>query len=126
MKKTPVEVAKAASIPSPAQAAGAAPRHRGWRDHGGWVCLMALSLLALIPQPALAAEIDGRALSGWWALPFAGMLLSIAILPLAVPQIWHHHFGKIAAGWALLLLVPFAMTQGAGLTVARSAVTIPS
>ncbi len=116
MKKTPVEVAKAASIPSPAQAAGAAPRHRGWRDHGGWVCLMALSLLALIPQPALAAEIDGRALSGWWALPFAGMLLSIAILPLAVPQIWHHHFGKIAAGWALLLLVPFAMTQGAGLT----------
>jgi len=77
---------------------------------------MALSLLALMPQPALAAEIDGRALSGWWALPFAGMLLSIAILPLAVPQIWHHHFGKIAAGWALLLLVPFAMTQGAGLT----------
>ncbi|MEI8265668.1 MAG: sodium:proton antiporter [Betaproteobacteria bacterium] len=77
---------------------------------------MAWPLLALVSQPALAAEIDGRALSAWWALPFAGMLLSIAIMPLALPQVWHHHFGKIAAGWALLLLVPFAMTQGAGLT----------
>ncbi|MEI6025268.1 MAG: sodium:proton antiporter [Betaproteobacteria bacterium] len=70
----------------------------------------------LLPLPALAAEVDGRNLSAWWALPFAGMLLSIAIMPLALPQVWHHHFGKIAAGWALLLLVPFALTQGAGLT----------
>ena len=82
----------------------------------GAACLAAISLLALMPQMAMAAEIDGRTLSAWWALPFAGMLLSIAIMPLAIPHIWHHHFGKIAAGWALLLLVPFAMTQGVGLT----------
>jgi hypothetical protein len=78
--------------------------------------VVAAALLAGLPAPAWAAEVDGRNLSAWWALPFAGMLLSIAILPLAIPQIWHHHFGKIAAGWALLLLVPFAMTQGAGVT----------
>ena len=64
--------------------------------------------------PAIAAGIDGTTLSAWWGLPFAGMLLSIAIMPLAVPQFWHHHFGKIAAGWSLLFLVPFAVTAGPG------------
>jgi len=65
---------------------------------------------------AQAADLDGAALSAWWGLPFAGMLLSIAIMPLAIPKVWHHHFGKIAAGWALLLLLPFAATQGLGIT----------
>ena len=65
---------------------------------------------------ARAAEIDGGSLSVWWGLPFAGMLLSIALLPLATPRLWHHHFGKITAGWMALLLVPFIATQGAGTT----------
>jgi Na+/H+ antiporter NhaD/arsenite permease-like protein len=68
--------------------------------------------LGLLAGPASAAEIDGSGLSAWWGLPFAGMLLSIAIMPLAAPRVWHHHFGKIAAGWALLFLVPFALSQG--------------
>ena len=34
-------------------------------------------------------------------MPFAGMLLSIAVFPLVAPAFWHHHFGKIAAAWAL-------------------------
>jgi Na+/H+ antiporter NhaD/arsenite permease-like protein len=42
------------------------------------------------------------------------VLLSIAVMPLAAPQVWHHHFGKIAAGWALAFLVPFALVFGAG------------
>ena len=62
--------------------------------------------------PAAAADIDGAAFSAWWGLPFAGMLLSIAIMPLALPKLWHHHFGKIAAGWSLLFLVPFTLTAG--------------
>jgi len=73
-------------------------------------------LILTLCGAAQAAEIDGAKLSAWWGLPFAGMLLSIAIMPLAIPHIWHHHFGKIAAGWALLLLVPFALTQGLPLT----------
>jgi hypothetical protein len=64
---------------------------------------------------AQAAEIDGAGLSAWWGLPFAGMLLSIALLPLLLPKVWHPHFGKITAGWVLLLLLPFAATQGLGL-----------
>ena len=75
----------------------------------------ALLLLGL-SSGARAAEIDGATLSALWGIPFAGMLLSIAIMPLAMPTIWHHHFGKITAGWALLLLLPFAASQGLGTT----------
>jgi Na+/H+ antiporter NhaD/arsenite permease-like protein len=51
--------------------------------------------------------------SAWWGLPFAGLLLSIALLPLLAPALWHHHFGKIAAFWALAFALPFAALHGA-------------
>ena len=57
-------------------------------------------------------EFDGARLAGWWAIPFAGMLLSIALLPLAVPRFWHRHFGKVALGWALAFVLPFASRFG--------------
>ena len=47
-----------------------------------------------------------------WGLPFAGMLLSIALLPLLAPKLWHAHFGKIAAGWSLAFLLPILASQG--------------
>ena len=61
-----------------------------------------------------AAEIDGRQLVAAWGLPFAGMLLSIALLPLLAPHFWHRHFGKVAAGWSLAMLLPFAVVFGTG------------
>lgn len=64
------------------------------------------------PGAALAAEVDGRSLGVWWGLPFAGMLLSIAFMPLVVPRVWHHHFGKITAFWAAAFLFPFALMFG--------------
>ncbi len=73
-----------------------------------------LVLLALLPQLALAADVDGRQLSPLWGVPFAGILLSIALMPLLAPSFWHHHFGKVAAAWALAFLLPFAATFGAG------------
>ena len=51
-----------------------------------------------------------------WALPFAGMLLSIALLPLVASKLWHAHFGKIAAGWSLAFVLPFLASQGVGET----------
>ena len=77
---------------------------------------MALALLAL-PLAADAAEFEGAAFDGSlislaWGLPFAGMLLSIALFPMLAPRIWHHHFGKIAAAWALLFVIPFALQFG--------------
>ena len=49
-----------------------------------------------------AADVDGRQLSAWSGVPFAGLLLSIALFPLLAPGFWHRHFGKVAAGWAFL------------------------
>ena len=70
-------------------------------------------ILSSAPLPALAADgLQGSALSGAWALPFAGMLLSIALGPLLAPHAWEHHQGKIAAFWALLLLVPLVLSAG--------------
>src|SRR5260370_29432315 len=66
-------------------------------------------LLAALPLSASAATLDGATLSPLWALPFAGILLSIAIVPLIAPHAWHSHFGKISAGWGLLFLGPFAL-----------------
>lgn len=71
------------------------------------------AMLAMFPALAGAAELDGATLGPLWALPFAGILLSIALFPLLAPRFWHHHFGKVAAAWGLLFLVPFALTYGA-------------
>jgi Na+/H+ antiporter NhaD/arsenite permease-like protein len=70
--------------------------------------------LSLMPGAAFAAELDGRALGFAWALPFIGILLSIALFPLFAPHFWEHHQGKIAAGWAALVLVPLALVHGGG------------
>ena len=51
----------------------------------------------------------GPRLPLWSCIPFACMLLSIALLPLLLPTFWHHHFGKISAFWALVLGVPFVI-----------------
>lgn len=68
--------------------------------------------LLLAASGASAAEVDGAALAVWWAIPFAGMLLSIALMPLLATKIWHHHYGKIAAGWALAFMLPYAVLHG--------------
>jgi Na+/H+ antiporter NhaD/arsenite permease-like protein len=49
----------------------------------------------------------GQELPLWSAIPFAGILLSIALFPLIAPEFWHHHFPKISAMWAVLFAVPF-------------------
>ena len=49
----------------------------------------------------------GETLPLWSCIPFALMLLSIALCPLLMPEFWHHHFGKISGFWAASLAVPF-------------------
>ena len=68
--------------------------------------------LTLLPEAAFAAEFDGASLGFTWALPFAGILLSIALFPLLAPHVWEHHQGKIAALWGLLVLIPLAVVAG--------------
>jgi Na+/H+ antiporter NhaD/arsenite permease-like protein len=59
-----------------------------------------------------APHLDGGDLGLLWGVPFLGILLSIAIFPLVAPTIWHHHFGKISAFWALAFLAPFTLLFG--------------
>jgi Na+/H+ antiporter NhaD/arsenite permease-like protein len=49
----------------------------------------------------------GEMLPLYSCIPFACMLLSIALLPLIAGSFWHHHFGKISAFWAASLALPF-------------------
>ena len=64
--------------------------------------------------PAQAAsKLNGATMSWPWALPFIGVLLSIAMGPLLFPRIWHRHYGKIAAAWAALALAAVALCFGA-------------
>ncbi|WP_246570648.1 sodium:proton antiporter [Bradyrhizobium liaoningense] len=72
-----------------------------------------------LPQNALAATgLDGAAMRWPHALPFAGLLLSIALGPLLLPKIWHHHYGKISAAWSLLALAALVVFAGGMATLA--------
>jgi Na+/H+ antiporter NhaD/arsenite permease-like protein len=79
-----------------------------------WSALACALLVVLLPQGAQAAAFDGRALGFAWAVPFVGILLSIALFPLLAPHFWEHHQGKISAFWAALVLIPMALVYGAG------------
>ena len=81
------------------------------------VALYAVALAAAVvaaATPANAAPAPDGAHMGWpWALPFVGLLLSIATGPLLFSRIWHAHYGKIAYAWAALTLAPLASLYGA-------------
>lgn len=57
---------------------------------------------------ASTGSVDiGSLLPLWSILPFVGILMSIALLPLLAPHFWHHHFPKVSAFWTLVFAVPF-------------------
>jgi Na+/H+ antiporter NhaD/arsenite permease-like protein len=53
--------------------------------------------------------VEGATLPLFWGLPFAGILLSIALMPLAMEHFWHHNYGKVGLFWAVLFAIPFFM-----------------
>ena len=54
----------------------------------------------------------GSTLPIWSIIPFVGMLLSIAILPLVAGEWWEKHQLYGAIFWALLFLIPFTVAYG--------------
>jgi len=54
----------------------------------------------------------GELLPIWSCIPFACMLLSIALMPLVLPNFWHHHYGKVSIFWAAAMGVPFVIAFG--------------
>ncbi len=58
------------------------------------------------------AEAMGASLSAVWVAPFACLLLSIALFPLFAGYFWEHNYGKVAAFWSVVFLVPYAFSFG--------------
>lgn len=80
------------------------------------LCLIYTLSVVLVPEIAQAAEgssgIPGAELTVLWTIPFICMLLSIAVLPLVMPHLWEHHYGKIAAFWGVAFLFPCGVVFG--------------
>ena len=86
--------------------------------YGLFAAAIVLGFDVLVPDAANAASLNGAALSWTWALPFAGILLSIALGPLLFKAFWHRHYGKFAFVWATLALAPMAALYGADTAIA--------
>jgi Na+/H+ antiporter NhaD/arsenite permease-like protein len=97
----------------------AARNGRGELPMGRRFCVAFLfACVLLTPDLARAATpIDGKSLTWHWALPFAGLLLTIAVAPLLFPRIWHGHYAKFAYMFCVFTLVPMAALAGIPLAV---------
>ena len=70
------------------------------------------AILFLMPLSSACFAEDqatplGSLLPIWSVLPFVGILLSIALIPLVLPRFWHRHFPKVSAFWAIVFALPF-------------------
>ena len=52
----------------------------------------------------------------WLCIPFAGLLLCIALMPLIRPKWWEEHQGLVSAAWIAAMAVTFCLVYGAGKT----------
>ncbi|WP_051356912.1 sodium:proton antiporter [Azorhizobium doebereinerae] len=88
---------------------------------GRWGSIAAAGAALLVPMSgahaASAAPFSGQGLSPLWGVPFAGMLLSIALFPLLANRFWHHHYGKVALFWGLAFIIPFSLNFGSSVTL---------
>jgi Na+/H+ antiporter NhaD/arsenite permease-like protein len=72
------------------------------------VGLPATFLFLVAPDEAQAAPFDGSTLAWPWALPFIGILLTIALTPQLAPRLWRRHYGKLVFMWGALTIAPMA------------------
>lgn len=78
-----------------------------------------LAFVLLMMPAAFANEggahaIVGTTLPTWSVIPFVGMLLSIAIIPLVKPEWWEKNMLLAAIFWSLLFVIPFGAAYGVG------------
>lgn len=83
----------------------------------GVVALVLALAMGILGAPEVAwasgsGEL-GDLLPLWSIIPFAGMLLSIAIFPLVNAHWWEHHMGKVSLFWSLVFFIPFLLYFGA-------------
>lgn len=66
----------------------------------------------------------GQLLPIWSIIPFAGMLLCIAIMPLVKGEWWEKHQLLVSVLWSLIFLVPFTVAFGLEITAEQLSETI--
>lgn len=66
----------------------------------------------------------GQLLPIWSIIPFAGMLLCIAIMPLVKGEWWEKHQLLVSVLWSLIFLVPFTVAFGLEVTAEQLSETI--
>jgi Na+/H+ antiporter NhaD/arsenite permease-like protein len=72
-----------------------------------------LGIIGLIQGNVDSAEaIESGDIPLWLCIPFAGMLLSIAIFPLVNGELWEKLKPYAVAFWSILFLIPFAIKFG--------------
>jgi len=72
----------------------------------------ALPILLFAGTAHAAEGLQGASMSLLWAIPFMGILLSIATGPLFYAHLWEHHYGKFALVWSLCVIVPLVLIAG--------------
>ena len=88
----------------------------------GLLCIQSF-LIPAFSADAIAAtvhdslELDGSLLSPFWAVPFLGIILSIALMPNLFPDFWKNHFGKVSYFWIAIVLVGIAIFEGVGVSI---------
>lgn len=76
------------------------------------------ALLVCSPLTALAASATESAtetIPAWLCIPFAGLLLCIAVLPLIKGEWWEAHQPHAVIFWSLLFVIPFTIKYGVGM-----------
>jgi Na+/H+ antiporter NhaD/arsenite permease-like protein len=83
--------------------------------YGFLAAVMAALLLSPISVMAQGASGESGAVpSLWLCIPFAGLLLCIAVLPLVKGEWWEAHQPIVVLMWILLFTIPFAVIYGGG------------
>ena len=74
------------------------------------ICLCCVPVMAV----GNATASENMAISPALCIPFAGLLLCIAVFPLVKAEWWERHQAWVVAFWSLLFLIPFGVIGGAG------------
>ena len=61
--------------------------------------------------------MQSSAHAAWVVLPFAGLLLSIAVIPGLAPRFWLRQMGRVAAAWSLALIPVLGFSDWAHSTI---------
>lgn len=73
--------------------------------------VLAFSVTAMAESPA--GEAGTAVPSLLYCIPFAGILLCIALFPLVKPTWWEEHQAPVVLAWSLAFIVPFVIGFGA-------------